>query len=197
MARLLRPVMKIMSVMPAAAASSTAYWINGLSTTGSISLGLAFVTGRKRLPRPATGNTALVTLPDAMDQVLQLFVVQYWDAQLPGSFQLAAGLGSGDNVIRLLRHAAGDLAAVPLDELGRLLSRHRRQRAGQHESELGKLAPHSALRRAFGPLYPGRAQLGNHLAVVLLGEELSDALCKNGSYIVHLEKRRFVRRDQG
>ena len=33
-ARLLRPVMKIMSVMPAAAASSTAYWISGLSTTG-------------------------------------------------------------------------------------------------------------------------------------------------------------------
>src|SRR5215471_7520594 len=66
MARLLRPVMKIMSVMPAAAASSTAYWISGLSTTGSISLGLAFVTGRNRLPRPATGNTALVILPNAM-----------------------------------------------------------------------------------------------------------------------------------
>src|SRR5881394_2535527 len=60
MARLLRPVTKIISVMPAAAASSTAYWINGLSTMGSISLGLALVTGRKRLPRPATGNTALV-----------------------------------------------------------------------------------------------------------------------------------------
>jgi hypothetical protein len=59
-ARLLRPVMKIMSVMPAAAASSTAYWISGLSTTGSISFGLAFVAGRKRLPNPATGNTALV-----------------------------------------------------------------------------------------------------------------------------------------
>ena len=54
------PVMKIMSVMPAAAASSTAYWISGLSTTGSISFGLAFVTGRKRVPSPATGNTAFV-----------------------------------------------------------------------------------------------------------------------------------------
>ena len=52
--------MKIMSVMPAAAASSTAYWMSGLSTTGSISLGLALVAGRKRLPRPATGKTALV-----------------------------------------------------------------------------------------------------------------------------------------
>src|ERR1700730_12056800 len=54
--------MKIMSVIPAAAASSTAYWISGLSTTGNISLGLALVAGRKRVPRPATGNTALVTL---------------------------------------------------------------------------------------------------------------------------------------
>ena len=61
-ARLLRPVMKIMSVMPAAAASSTAYWISGLSTTGSISFGLALVAGRKRVPSPATGNTAFVIL---------------------------------------------------------------------------------------------------------------------------------------
>ena len=56
-----RPVMKIMSVMPAAAASSTAYWMSGLSTTGIISLGLALVAGRTRLPSPATGNTALVS----------------------------------------------------------------------------------------------------------------------------------------
>src|SRR5450432_4442639 len=67
MARLLRPVMKIRSVIPAAAASSTAYWISGLSTTGSISLGLALVTGRKRVPSPATGKTALVTLAIAID----------------------------------------------------------------------------------------------------------------------------------
>src|SRR4029077_1528996 len=51
--------MKIMSAMPAAAASSTAYWISGLSTTGSISFGLAFVAGRKSVPRPATGKTAV------------------------------------------------------------------------------------------------------------------------------------------
>ena len=44
---------------PAASASSTAYWISGLSTTGSISFGLALVAGRKRVPRPATGNTAV------------------------------------------------------------------------------------------------------------------------------------------
>src|SRR3990170_1765065 len=45
---------------PAASASSAAYWISGLSTMGSISLGLALVAGRKRVPRPATGNTAVL-----------------------------------------------------------------------------------------------------------------------------------------
>src|ERR1700681_4701625 len=47
--------------MPAARASSTAYWISGLSTTGSISFGIALVAGRKRVPRPPTGKTALRT----------------------------------------------------------------------------------------------------------------------------------------
>src|SRR6266571_6745361 len=61
MERLPRPVMIKMSVMPAATASSTTYWIAGLSTTGSISFGCAFVAGRKRVPRPAAGMTAFVT----------------------------------------------------------------------------------------------------------------------------------------
>ena len=47
--------------MPAATASSTAYWMTGLSTSGSISLGCAFVAGRKRVPQPAAGKTALRT----------------------------------------------------------------------------------------------------------------------------------------
>src|SRR6185312_15280125 len=33
----------------------------GLSTSGSISLGCALVAGRKRVPNPAAGNTALQT----------------------------------------------------------------------------------------------------------------------------------------
>jgi hypothetical protein len=45
--------------MPDATASSTAYWMRGLSTSGSISLGDAFVAGKKRVPRPAAGKTAL------------------------------------------------------------------------------------------------------------------------------------------
>ena len=47
--------------MPARTASSTTYWMAGLSTTGSISLGWALVAGRKRVPSPAAGITALVT----------------------------------------------------------------------------------------------------------------------------------------
>src|SRR6476619_5664229 len=50
-----------MSVRPARTASSTTYWIEGLSTTGSISLGWLFVAGRKRVPSPAAGITALRT----------------------------------------------------------------------------------------------------------------------------------------
>src|ERR1700730_11452057 len=59
MARFEAPVMNTRRVAPADSASSTAYWIKGLSTTGSISLGLALVAGRNRVPRPATGNTAV------------------------------------------------------------------------------------------------------------------------------------------
>src|ERR1017187_9721450 len=59
--------MKIKVSAPAESASSTAYWISGLSTIGSISFGLALVTGRNRLPSPATGNTALVTLAMAIE----------------------------------------------------------------------------------------------------------------------------------
>src|SRR5262245_61224431 len=44
---------------PEATASSITYWMIGLSTRGSISLGWALVAGRKRVPRPAAGNTAL------------------------------------------------------------------------------------------------------------------------------------------
>src|ERR1041384_2838637 len=51
-----------MSSIPARTASSTTYWIAGLSTTGSISLGWALVAGRNRVPRPAAGMTAVVTV---------------------------------------------------------------------------------------------------------------------------------------
>src|SRR3712207_3222820 len=47
--------------MPASRASSTTYCRTGRSTIVSISFGVAFVAGRKRVPSPATGNTAFRT----------------------------------------------------------------------------------------------------------------------------------------
>src|SRR5688572_12399262 len=58
MAFLPRPVTRMMFGTPEANASSTPYWMVGLSTSGSISFGCAFVAGRNRVPRPAAGNTA-------------------------------------------------------------------------------------------------------------------------------------------
>src|SRR5690242_19153092 len=62
MARLPPPVTMITCSIPLAIASSTPYWIVGLSTRGSISFGCALVTGRKRVPRPAAGKIALRTV---------------------------------------------------------------------------------------------------------------------------------------
>jgi hypothetical protein len=59
MADLPRPVTMMIDSTPDSTASSTTYWMSGLSTSGSISLGEAFVAGRKRVPRPAAGKTAL------------------------------------------------------------------------------------------------------------------------------------------
>src|SRR5258708_25243496 len=62
MARLPPPVTMITCSIPLAIASSTRYWIVGLSTRGSISFGCALVTGRNRVPRPAAGKIALRTV---------------------------------------------------------------------------------------------------------------------------------------
>src|SRR5579862_7060021 len=61
MALLPRPVTMMMFCTPESLASSTPYWMSGLSTSGSISLGIALVAGRKRVPSPAAGKTALRT----------------------------------------------------------------------------------------------------------------------------------------
>src|SRR5437588_4411445 len=61
MAVLPRPVTMMIWSQPAASASSTPYWMMGLSTSGSISFGMDFVAGKKRVPRPAAGKTALRT----------------------------------------------------------------------------------------------------------------------------------------
>src|SRR5262249_49401369 len=52
----------MISERPEATASSTTYWMIGLSTSGSISFGCALVAGRNLVPRPAAGKTALRTM---------------------------------------------------------------------------------------------------------------------------------------
>ena len=53
-------VTSTMSLIPVAAISLTMYWIMGLSTMGSISLGMALVAGNIRVPKPATGIIAFI-----------------------------------------------------------------------------------------------------------------------------------------
>src|SRR5260370_23872746 len=65
---LLRQVMSNTSFRAAVTASSTTYWMAGLSMTGSISLGVALVAGKNLVPSPAAGITALVT--SAMSRTL-------------------------------------------------------------------------------------------------------------------------------
>src|SRR5712692_3873333 len=52
--------------------------MSGLSTSGSISLGCALVAGRKRVPSPAAGKTALRTFAGI---TLQCAVRQKWAQQ--------------------------------------------------------------------------------------------------------------------
>src|ERR1700730_6383415 len=61
MARLPPPMTMITSSIPDSMASSPPYSMVGLSTRGSISLGCALVTGRKRVPSPAAVMIALRT----------------------------------------------------------------------------------------------------------------------------------------
>src|SRR2546421_546057 len=135
MARLLRPVTKIISVMPAAAASSSAYWMSGLSTTGIISFGLALVTGRKRLPKPATGNTAFLSLAISAPQDLpQLRFIDHRHAEALRLFELGSGLGARDHIVGLLRHRRGHLVPARLERLARFLVSHELRPIGAEES---------------------------------------------------------------
>src|SRR5581483_7632496 len=172
MARLCRPVTKIMSVMPAAAASSTAYWMSGLSTTGIISLGLALVTGRKRLPNPATGNTAFLSLAISTPQnFAQLRLVDHRHTEAPGALELGSGLGAGHHVIGLLRHRCRDLVPAGLERLACFFARHALERPGKHEG----LAAFPAT-PCRGAHFDGLRQAVDHLTVVRLVHELVDRL---------------------
>src|SRR5438132_1168804 len=97
MARLPPPVTMITCSIPLAIASSTPYWMVGLSTSGSISFGWALVTGRKRVPRPAAGKIALRTVMFDNLTSVDRYPSQTWvgappraSGRRPGS-RLAAG----------------------------------------------------------------------------------------------------------
>src|SRR3990172_6927308 len=160
--------------------------MSGLSTIGIISLGLALVAGRNRLPMPATGNTALVSrvfmvsrlswsVPPRPREREQARLVKYRDSQFQGTIILAPGTGARDQVVGLPGHRSAHPAACRFDQRARLLARHRRQRSRQHED----LACEHAFRlprRAsmLGPAYTRAAQLPDHVEIVPLGQELPD-----------------------
>src|ERR1700731_1077724 len=94
-----RPVTIMISVQPAAMASSTPYWMSGLSTRHSISFGMDLVAGRKRVPIPAAGKTALRIFliidenlyrgsSDGWVILSNLFCIIYTASQLDASRQL-------------------------------------------------------------------------------------------------------------
>src|SRR5215218_8597485 len=98
--------------------------MSGLSTMGSISFGCALVAGRKRVPRPATGNTALVTW-------LNLFIGDccYW-----------RGGAQGRDIVRENR-GDGKFSAQPLQLRLQLL-----ERGGEVRDALALLVDHGGRR---------------------------------------------------
>src|SRR6185369_818186 len=125
-------------------------------------------------------------------QCLELPLVEHRYVELDGAIQLAARVGSRDDITGLFRYAAGHLAALRFDQLLGFIARQGRQRSGEDEYQTGELARRCALRRTFRPMYPGGAQLGNDFAVVRFGEELTNALCQHRPDIMHFEQRRLV-----
>ena len=94
--------------------------------------------------------------PLLLDHRRKLLLRQHRHAERLRLVELAAGLLAGDDVVGLLRHAAGRLAAERFDQLLDLLAAVVRQRAGHDErlageagvaGRRGSLCPRSASRR--------------------------------------------------
>src|SRR5258706_5605162 len=186
--------------MPAAAASSTAYWISGLSTIGSISFGLALVTGRKRLPSPATGNTAFRSFTPMGSEVFQLcdelFFFENRDTERAGLVELGSGVFAGDHVIRFLRHRAGHLVPLRFDRRTRLVAAHPRESTSQDEG-LGCAVVTSRGRFAFRPGHAGLEQRLDDAPVVLLVEELAHRARHHRADVGYLQEGFLARLQQG
>src|SRR5579871_5777205 len=109
MALLPRPVTMMMFWTPECLASSTPYWIKGLSTRGSISFFMALVAGRNRVPRPAAGKTALRTF-----LVIQFL---FYRLELTGSAGLLQKLGDGLQFLANFAEERGDLSRIRVEEI--------------------------------------------------------------------------------
>ncbi len=82
-----------MSRMPAATASWTTYWITGRSTMVIISLGIALEAGRQRVPKPATGSTALRIMMKSLSISQRQWMAPRVAAPLPGEVARTGGMG--------------------------------------------------------------------------------------------------------
>src|SRR5262249_29387132 len=71
-------------------------------------------------------------------QLLERGFVENGDTELLGLGQLRARALAGDDIARLLRDAAGDLAAPRRDLRGRFVARAVFERAGEHERLAGE-----------------------------------------------------------
>src|SRR3954452_22378759 len=150
------------SSRPADTASSTTYWIAGLSTTGSISLGVALVAGRNRVPRPAAGMTALLIL--GCDWVMP--------ATLSGAFARILKLrliGSHMSALRRVRVQAMTHLGRTAEPDKRMLRRERLAVRSRLTADDVREAAAALARRALG--LPELAEAGTVAAYVSVGSE--------------------------
>src|ERR1700676_2285970 len=113
-----RPVTRMMLSIPEATASSTPYWMRGLSTSGSISLGCALVAGRNRVPSPAAGKTALRTFGIMGLVSRSSFIVSLLEiAKQVGRCQLERVIGKteGGNILQSQMGVGGETLGDGID----------------------------------------------------------------------------------
>src|SRR5690348_13356398 len=125
--------MKIKVSAPASTASSTAYWISGLSSTGSISLATTLDAGRKRVPSPATGNTTLRSA--AFIQAPSVLARDRHDfggirLVAPGKIRQQAGQAGAQGVFVVIAHGCRGLAQLRVEQLPRHATRLREEDLG-------------------------------------------------------------------
>src|SRR5258708_4227736 len=125
------------SSMPACCASSTAYWMSGLSTTGSISFGMALVAGRDR----AVSGAGVVTVRRGRG----------------GGWAPAGGAGA----LRRAPPVRQQAVEIGLEQIGRRLVLHPALAPQRQQLGLRQLVQPAALER------PAPDQAGHRAAVMV------------------------------